>query len=268
MKLLVLVLSVVVAAFARPDVSEIGGGLSGSYLPGVGSGSSILGGGIGGGYNGIGGGIGGIGGIGGGGVGVGGNHQDQKHVYFYAAPDDEGPARLKINIAPSSHKNTKIIFIKAPSAGGVIPEVIAPPSQHEDKTLVYVLVKKQQQGGAITIPSSLGVKSAKPEVFFIKYRSQQEAEQAVSQGLGGQSVGSGLQDLGNEQAFVRSFKDSGIGGGIIGGGGGIIGGGGDISGSSILGGSIGGGSLGDGGISISANAGGARYGAPGASGPY
>ncbi|KAF2898097.1 hypothetical protein ILUMI_08077 [Ignelater luminosus] len=238
MKSLVFTLTVVAAVYARPDVSSLGP--SGSYLPT--GGSNFI-------FDSVAYGTAGtdaetghappFGGIGIGGTGL---HQDQRHVYFYAAPDDEPAARFRINIAPSSHRNTKIIFVKAPSYGGVIPEVIAPPSHAEDKTLVYVLVKKPQQGGAITIPSSLGVKQAKPEVFFIKYRNQAEAEHAVASGLNGQAVGSGLSDLGTGESFVRTLETRGVGidGGVIGG-------------SSILGGTIGGV---------------VRYGEPGASGPY
>ncbi|KAK4877522.1 hypothetical protein RN001_010028 [Aquatica leii] len=212
MKLLGLILSLATVSNARPDVSHLP---SGSYLPTGGQniafetsfvgGSNLLG--------------------GGGHLGLGGNLngnfggysqvQDQKHVYFYAAPDEEQHSRLRINIAPSSQRNTKIIFVKAPSYGGVVPEVIAPPSLSEDKTLVYVLVKKPEQGGQITIPAGAGVKQAKPEVYFIKYKTQQDAQQQIHGGLQGQPVGSNIPDLGNEASFVRSLesglKSSGIG---------------------------------------------------------
>ncbi|KAF2896496.1 hypothetical protein ILUMI_09676, partial [Ignelater luminosus] len=160
-------------------------------------------------------------------------HQDQRSVYFFAAPEDESAARFRVYVQPSSRRNTKIIFVKAPSYGGVIPEVIAPPSQAEEKTKIYVLVRKPQNGGSITIPSSLGVRQGKPEVFFIKYRNHNEAAAAVSQGLHGGSVGAHLEDLGNEQNFVRtlathhggigtigtgitSIADGAIGGGVYG----------------------------------------------------
>lgn len=271
----------IAAASARPDVSHLP---TGSYLPSSGSnviGSSSFGSngydhGFNGGNFGSHGNFGGNGNFGnngnfGGNFGGGYNTQDQKQVYFYAAPEDDQASRLRIQVAPSSHKNTKVIFVKAPGGGAVIPEVIAPPSQSEDKTLVYVLVKKQDQGGSITIPSTSNVKSAKPEVFFIKYKTQQEAEQAVSSTLNGQSQGSLVQDLRDEQTFIRTIKDSAgignIGGGNLGGGnlGGIFlngGGDGGISGGSSILGTSSGSSI------ISGGDSGTRYGTPGASGPY
>ncbi|XP_031347085.1 elastin-like [Photinus pyralis] len=253
MKYLAVVFSFAALAAARPELP------SGSYLPTGGhigsfesSGSHING--ISGGFGGIGGisGIGGIGGIGsiGGIGGIGGFQQDQKHVYFYAAPEEEHASRLRINIVPNSQRNTKIIFVKAPSYGGVVPEVIAPPSLSEDKTLVYVLVKRPQDGGQITIPAGAGVKQAKPEVFFIKYKSQHDAEAAIRGGLNGQAVGSSVSDLGNESSFVRTLASGSHGHGAIGDSG--FGGGF---------GHIGGGIIGTGGA-------GAKFGPAGESGPY
>lgn len=143
---------------------------------------------------------------------VNGNlHHDQRHFYFYSAPDDEPAARLRVYVEPTAQRNTKVIFIKAPSYGGVIPEVIAPPSEAVDRTKVYVLVKKPHHDGAVTIPASLGVKQAQPEVFFVKYNNHHEAEAAVNQGLHGAHIGAPLHNLGNEQTFVRSLGISGGG---------------------------------------------------------
>ncbi|KAF2905716.1 hypothetical protein ILUMI_00461 [Ignelater luminosus] len=144
-------------------------------------------------------------------------HHDQRQFYFYSAPDDEAAARLRVYVEPTSQRNTKIIFVKAPSYGGVIPEVIAPPSEAVDRTKIYVLVKKPQHDGAVTIPASLGVKQAQPEVFFIKYHNHHEAEAAVNQGLSGAHIGTPLHNLGNEQTFVRTLGSSHGGIGFTGG---------------------------------------------------
>lgn len=45
--------------------------------------------------------------------------------------------------------------------------------QSEDKTIVYVLVKKPEDIGPIAQPAA---KQSKPEVFFIKYKTQQEQQ--------------------------------------------------------------------------------------------
>ncbi|KAF5286132.1 hypothetical protein FQA39_LY16415 [Lamprigera yunnana] len=306
MKSLLIVVALIAVIHARPDVSHIpsgsylpsgGGGHFGSGsshfnqfgtggFGGHGGSGGISGGGHGGfsyhqsshggiggggfgGHGGIGGGgFGGHGGIGGGGFGGhgGGFVQDQKHVYFYAAPEEEHGSRLRINIVPNSQRNTKIIFVKAPTYGSVTPEVIAPQSLSEDRTLVYVLVKRPENGGQITIPTGAGVKPSKPEVYFIKYKTQHDAHQQITGGLQGQQVGSHVPDLGNESSFVQTLSSGSSS--VIGGahGGGIIGGGGSIGiGSHSSGGSI---SFGSHGSGSSVHTSGSNFGPAGASGPY
>ncbi|KAB0795940.1 hypothetical protein PPYR_10001 [Photinus pyralis] len=197
MKTFVIVLAFAIGSYARPDVSHLP---TGSYLPsGSGLQSNIdysSGSNFGvssefgphGGYNNI--------------------PQEQKHIYFFAAPGEEHLARTRINVVPSSQKNTKIIFIKAPTYAAIQPEVIAPPSISEDKTLVYVLLKKPEAAGQLTIPVSSSLKQSKPEVYFIKYKSQHDAASAIHNGLGGQPVGSSVSEVGSESNFVRTL-DSG-----------------------------------------------------------
>ncbi|KAK4877520.1 hypothetical protein RN001_010026 [Aquatica leii] len=131
---------------------------------------------------------------------------DQKHVYFYAAPEEHSSSRLRIHVVPNAQRNTKIIFVKAPTYGSVTPEVVAPQSLSEDKTLVYVLVKRPEHGGQITIPAGVGVKASKPEVYFIKYKTQQDAQQQIHGGLQGQHVGSNVPDIGNAANFVSTLE--------------------------------------------------------------
>ncbi|KAB0794411.1 hypothetical protein PPYR_11250 [Photinus pyralis] len=139
--------------------------------------------------------------------GYGGGYQasqGEKHVYFFASGEQPEYSRFRIYVEPSSRKNTKIIFVKAPSHGGVIPEVIAPPSLAEDKTLVYVLVKKPEDG-SVTIPAGVGVKQTKPEVFFIKYNNKHDAKAQVNLGVEGQRVGVKVPDLANENVFISTL---------------------------------------------------------------
>ncbi|KAF5279199.1 hypothetical protein FQR65_LT03446 [Abscondita terminalis] len=217
MKVLAVTTVLVAIANARPDVSLLP---SGSYLPADHSGYDYP-------------------------SPTDGNQDDhQKHIYFYAAPDEPTYTHLRINVVPKSQKNTKIIFIKAPHHAGVIPEIIAPPSLAEDKTLVYVLTKKAPTDQSITIPTSLGVNNHKPEVFFIKYNNKVEAEAQVNGGIQGQQVGVNVPDLPNEHAFVSTLDSHGS------------------SGSGYHGGDYGGA-----GISTHAD-GGSKHGPAGASGPY
>uniref|UniRef100_A0A1I8NVT1 DUF243 domain-containing protein n=1 Tax=Stomoxys calcitrans TaxID=35570 RepID=A0A1I8NVT1_STOCA len=202
-----------------------GGGSSGGF---GGGGSGGFGGGSGGGFGGgAGGGFGGGGSIGGFG---GGTTLVQKHVYVHVAPEEPEEFRPRPNIpVGQAQKNYKIIFIKAPSAPSYQAPVIPVQPQNEEKTLVYVLVKKPEDQQDIVIPTAAPTQPSKPEVYFIKYKTQKDGSGGAG-GIGGGIGGSG-----------------GIGGGIGGGSGGI-------------GGGIGGGS---GGGAPSTN-----YGPPGKSGPY
>lgn len=73
--------------------------------------------------------------------------------------------------------NSTVIFIKAPTytqKSAIIP--VFPT--HEEKTIVYVLSKKPEIQQNIEFPEPPVTEPSKPEVFFIKYRNQQEADQA------------------------------------------------------------------------------------------
>lgn len=82
----------------------------------------------------------------------------------------------------SRQKHYKIIFIKAPSAPSYSKQVIQQQlqqSQSEEKTLVYVLVKKPESHEDIqriiaAQPAPAPV--SKPEVYFIKYKAQKEEQ--------------------------------------------------------------------------------------------
>lgn len=109
--------------------------------------------------------------------------QVQKHVYFYEAPEEpEVLPPSPIPVGPAK-KNVKIIFIKAPHyAAPVFPQIPLQP-QNQEKTIVYVLVKKPEEQQPIVVPTEAPTPPAKPEVFFIKYKNQQEAEEKVSNTL-------------------------------------------------------------------------------------
>ncbi|KAG5881500.1 hypothetical protein JTB14_001644 [Gonioctena quinquepunctata] len=116
-----------------------------------------------------------------------------RQLFFYSAPEDPEPVRTRINIAPAtpSKKNVKYIFIKAPTAPSVGPVEIAAPPQNEEKTVVYVLVKKPEEEQQIYVKSQDPTEAPKPEVFFIKYKDQKEAEEAISKVQSGQAHAEG-----------------------------------------------------------------------------
>ncbi|XP_058443372.1 uncharacterized protein LOC131425448 [Malaya genurostris] len=98
-----------------------------------------------------------------------------KHVYVHVPPPDpEVPPTRKPIAVPPPQKHYKIVFIKAPSPPTPAPPVIPPLQQNEEKTLVYVLVKKQDEPDEIIIPTPAPTPPSKPEVYFIRYKTQKQ----------------------------------------------------------------------------------------------
>lgn len=81
------------------------------------------------------------------------------------------PNRKPINIPPPQ-KHYKIVFIKAPTPPAPTAPVIPVFPQNEEKTLVYVLVKKPEEQPDIVIPTPAPTQPSKPEVYFIRYKTQ------------------------------------------------------------------------------------------------
>ncbi|KAJ8983508.1 hypothetical protein NQ317_005166 [Molorchus minor] len=98
-----------------------------------------------------------------------------KHVYVHVPPPEtDYPApRKPITVAPPQ-KHYKIIFIKAPTPPTPTAPVIPAQPQNEEKTLVYVLVKKPEPEPEINIPTPAPTQPSKPEVYFIRYKTQKE----------------------------------------------------------------------------------------------
>ncbi|XP_031624467.1 leucine-rich repeat extensin-like protein 5 isoform X2 [Contarinia nasturtii] len=103
----------------------------------------------------------------------------QKHIYVHVPPPQEDEFAQPHNaVAPvQAQKHYKIIFIKAPSAPSVSAQQLqqlAQP-QTEEKTLVYVLVKKPESVSELTQNlQAAPTQPSKPEVYFIKYKAQKE----------------------------------------------------------------------------------------------
>uniref|UniRef100_A0A8D8QSR7 DUF243 domain-containing protein n=1 Tax=Cacopsylla melanoneura TaxID=428564 RepID=A0A8D8QSR7_9HEMI len=98
-----------------------------------------------------------------------------KHVYVHVPPPEPtyyAPKRPQAP-APAPQKHYKIVFIKAPTPPPpTIPDIpaIAPPD--EQKTLIYVLVKKPDDAPQINIPTPAPTQPSKPEVYFIRYKTK------------------------------------------------------------------------------------------------
>ncbi|EDS28724.1 conserved hypothetical protein [Culex quinquefasciatus] len=99
----------------------------------------------------------------------------QKHIYVHVPPPekDDAPAPRVVQSA-TPQKHYKIIFIKAPTPPQPKAPIIPPPPQNEEKTLVYVLHKKPEEPEEIILPTPPPTKPSKPEVYFIKYKTQKE----------------------------------------------------------------------------------------------
>lgn len=96
-----------------------------------------------------------------------------KHVYVHVPPpDNELPPPRKQIYVPPPQKHYKIVFIKAPTPPTPTAPIIPVQPQNEEKTLVYVLVKKPEEQPDIVIPTPAPTQPAKPEVYFIRYKTQ------------------------------------------------------------------------------------------------
>lgn len=100
----------------------------------------------------------------------------QKHIYVHVPPPEQEEIRPQrpIPVAPAQ-KHYKIIFIKAPSPPSYQAPIIPAQPQNEEKTLVYVLVKKPDEQQDIVIPTPAPTQPSKPEVYFIKYKTQKDS---------------------------------------------------------------------------------------------
>lgn len=142
-----------------------------------------------------------------------------KHLYFFTAPEEHDLIRPRINyLSGPGKKNVKIIFIKAPSSTIGGPITIPALAQNEEKTVVYVLVKKQDEEALINVETAQASKPTKPEVFFIKYKTQKDAEEAVSKvqnGIIPQGVLQNANSLERDNDFINSIGQDTINHGNI-----------------------------------------------------
>ncbi|PZC84414.1 hypothetical protein B5X24_HaOG204988 [Helicoverpa armigera] len=98
-----------------------------------------------------------------------------KHVYVHVPPpDNDIPQPRKPIWVPPPQKHYKIVFIKAPTPPTPTAPVIPVQPQNEEKTLVYVLVKKPEEQPDIVIPTPAPTQPSKPEVYFIRYKTQKQ----------------------------------------------------------------------------------------------
>lgn len=73
-------------------------------------------------------------------------------------------------VAPQKHY--RIVFIKAPTIPTATLPTIPVQPQDEEKTLVYVLVRKPDELPELVLPKPASTIPSKPEVYFIRYQAQ------------------------------------------------------------------------------------------------
>ncbi|XP_037943226.1 uncharacterized protein LOC119676070 [Teleopsis dalmanni] len=108
----------------------------------------------------------------------------EKHIYVHVPPEDlEGSKHAPVQLIQQEQpkKHYKIIFIKAPNSAtpNYAQLAAATAPQSEEKTIVYVLVKKPEEPTVEEIQQiqQSSIHSSKPEVYFIKYKTRKEGEQ-------------------------------------------------------------------------------------------
>ncbi|BFG01659.1 uncharacterized protein DMAD_01357 [Drosophila madeirensis] len=106
---------------------------------------------------------------------------------FYSISPAEEPEELqprtKHLVIGQPRRNYRIIFIRAPSASSEQLKYTAELAPQEERTVIYVLTRKPQelQAEDIVAPQQQQQPAAadqKPDIFFIKYRTNEEAAAA------------------------------------------------------------------------------------------
>ncbi|XP_073819969.1 uncharacterized protein [Musca autumnalis] len=100
-----------------------------------------------------------------------------KRFFTYSAPEDDEPEIIQRDIVLGAPRKTyNVVFIRAPVAKQHKAKIRIIPSINEDKTVIYLLAKKVDAPVVETYVEEPVTTTAKPEVFFIKYRTNKEAE--------------------------------------------------------------------------------------------
>jgi len=121
-------------------------------------------------------------------------HMHDFFRYVHIAPEEPKQVKSKRpkRPQPAPEKHYKILFIKviyiitlkytkqdqhlthiksqAPDPPSLEDQEIELPPAPEQKTLVYVLLKKPEFGAGLSFPTPAPTKPSKPEVYFIRYK--------------------------------------------------------------------------------------------------
>nr|XP_002058493.2 LOW QUALITY PROTEIN: nuclear transcription factor Y subunit beta [Drosophila virilis] len=152
-----------------------------------------------------------------------------KRFFIHSAPEDVDEEYKERHITVGVPKrNYNVVFIKSPQRSNKKTSIKISPAVNEDKTVIYVLSKKTDASDVQAEVVEQASSTSKPEVFFIKYKTNEEAANAQQQiqsqydALGGSSqltdegvapVTSVIGALGGGDAAGVAVGGTGIGGG-------------------------------------------------------
>ncbi|XP_061401352.1 uncharacterized protein LOC133337104 [Musca vetustissima] len=104
-----------------------------------------------------------------------------KSFYSFSAPEHEfEDPNAAEKIASALKKNLRVVFIKGPENKGLENAVLQlAKTAAEDRTAIYVLNKQSDIGSLVNQLQELkSTTDNRPEVHFVKYRTQADAENA------------------------------------------------------------------------------------------
>ncbi|XP_022211839.2 uncharacterized protein LOC111067106 [Drosophila obscura] len=97
-------------------------------------------------------------------------------------PDEELQPRTRHLVIGQPRRNYRVIFIRAPSTSSDQLKYTAELAPQEERTVIYVLTRKQPelQAEDIVAPQQQQQQAGeqKPDIFFIKYKTNEEAAAA------------------------------------------------------------------------------------------
>ncbi|XP_020805076.1 uncharacterized protein LOC110181614 isoform X2 [Drosophila serrata] len=144
--------------------------------------------------------------------------QISKHFYIHSAPEDHDEQQIVryVNVG-RPQKNYRVVFINAPSSTTSKAKIIANVAPVEEKTAIYVLSKKSN---ALDVSAEVVTQRPvqnKPEVFFVKYKTPQEAAHAQQTIQANYDALGGTSETSNEgviatSSVIGSLGDNGASG--------------------------------------------------------
>ncbi|XP_039959092.1 uncharacterized protein LOC120773942 [Bactrocera tryoni] len=124
-----------------------------------------------------------------------------KQFFLVSAPEDsEEQTRSKHFVIGRPQKNYRVVFIKAPSSDNANLKLTAEYAPQEEKTVIYVLSKKDNDLNIGEISTPAPTQPTKPEVFFIKYKTPEEAAAAQKE----------IQEQYDNLGGTSEFSDEGV----------------------------------------------------------